>query len=134
MDPRRTYGSMYLHAYFFPRYWQLREDWKQQASHREEHSWCKGRTRASRRGSWEEQERAAAAASQPWHPPKYLVNRGVPTPVHFHVSSQVVFPVKALTAYLARKTDRLTMNGFSRSLQTTLSRKTPVTKTANIHV
>ena len=32
MDPCRTYGSMYLHAY-----WQLREDWKQQASHQDEH-------------------------------------------------------------------------------------------------
>ena len=45
-----------------------------------------------------------------------------------------LFPVKALTAYSARKPSRLTMNRFSMSLQTTLSGKTPIAKIANIHL
>ena len=76
------------------------------------------------------------AASQHSRPPNFLVNRGVPPPPvdALHVSSQVVLSIKAFAAYLTGKPGRLMMNGFSMSLQTTLSRKTPVATIANIHV
>ena len=46
----------------------------------------------------------------------------------------MVFPVKTFAAYLTGKTARLTMNGLSVPLQTTLCRESLVAKAANIHL
>ena len=77
---------------------------------------------------------AAAAASQPSHPPKYLVNRGVP-PLPVGALS-CVFPgglsCKSVGRILGKKNQPI--DDERMSLQTSLGRKTPVAKIANIHV
>ena len=62
---------------------------------------------------------AAAAASQQSRPSHKPLNGRATPPVG---------------AYMTGKTGGLMMNGFSVTLQTTLSRKTPVPKITNIHL